>query len=146
MGKPLKIFIIAGEASGDLHAKNLLHELRKKNPEIICRGLGGDGLAAEGMELVAHIRESSFMGFVEILKNLWKIRKLFALIKNAIRTFQPDLVIFVDYPAFNLKIAKWLSSERIRGFYYISPTVWATSRCPGRGIRRAMPFTKSTRR
>ena len=125
MAKPLRIFIIAGEASGDLHAKNLLHELKKKAPELECRGLGGDGLASEGMQLVAHIRESSFMGFVEIVKNLWKIKKLFALIKASIQTYQPDVVILVDYPAFNLKIAKWLKGEGIRSLYYISPTVWA---------------------
>ena len=121
----MKIFVIAGEASGDLHGKNLLKGFRALRDDIEFRGVGGDGMAAEGMELVQHIRETSFMGFTQVIANLGKIKLLFKLVKADVLANKPDAVILIDYPGFNLRIAKFFKAQGIKVFYYISPTVWA---------------------
>jgi lipid-A-disaccharide synthase len=122
---PLKIYVIAGEASGDLHGKNLLLGFKKHRTDIEFRGVGGDGLKGQGMTLVQHIRETNFMGFTQVLANLGKIRRLFKAVKADVMAFQPDAVVLIDYPGFNLRIAKWFKARGIKVYYYISPTVWA---------------------
>jgi lipid-A-disaccharide synthase len=122
---PLKLYIIAGEASGDLHGKNLLIGLQQLQPQLEVRGVGGDGLQGQGMGLVRHIRETSFMGFTQVLANLGKIRRLFKDVKADVLQFKPQAVVLIDYPGFNLRIAKWFKAQGIQVFYYISPQVWA---------------------
>lgn len=121
----MKLFVIAGEASGDLHGKNLLRALKKRIPDLELRAMGGDGIEAEGAKLTRHIRETNFMGWVSVVKNLGKIRKLFKDVKADIEEFQPDAVILIDYPGFNLRMAKYLHQKGIKVIYYISPQVWA---------------------
>lgn len=122
---PLKIYVIAGEASGDMHGKNLVAALQRRHPGIEFRGVGGDGLQGRGMQLVEHIRHTNFMGFVQVIQNIGTIRRLFKTVKADIRSWQPDLVILIDYPGFNLRMAKFIHGLGIRVFYYISPTIWA---------------------
>ncbi len=122
---PLKLYLIAGEASGDLHGKNLLISLKELHPGIQVRGVGGDGLQSQGMELICHIKETNFMGFTQVLANLGKIKRLFKDVKADVLQFKPQAVVLIDYPGFNLRIAKWFKEQGIQVFYYISPTVWA---------------------
>lgn len=122
---PLKVYVIAGEASGDMHGKNLVAALQRQRPGIEFRGVGGDGLQSKGMTLVEHIRRTNFMGFVQVLQNIGTIRRLFKTVKADIRAWQPDVVILIDYPGFNLRMAKFIHGLGIRVFYYISPTIWA---------------------
>ncbi len=119
-----KLYIIAGEDSGDLHGSNLIKALRAKVP-LAVRGIGGDNMQAQGVELVAHIKDTNFMGFVEILRNINKIRKLFRTIKSDIINWKPDAVVLIDYPGFNLRMAKFIHQLGIKVLYYISPQVWA---------------------
>jgi lipid-A-disaccharide synthase len=119
------VYILCGEASGDLHAANLVAAWKQLNPAIDFRAWGGDRLQAEGVQLDKHIRELSFMGFWEVFKNLPLIRKQFKSIQNQLLSQKPDLLVLVDYPGFNLRMAKWAKDHGIRVLYYISPTVWA---------------------
>ncbi len=121
----MKYYIIAGEASGDLHASNLIKELKKISPESEFRGWGGDLMQAAGATIVKHIRELAFMGFAEVLLNLRTIFRNLDLCKKDITEWKPDVVILVDYPGFNLRIAKFLKQNGIKVFYYISPQIWA---------------------
>ena len=121
----MKLYIIAGEESGELHGKNLIKAFSRLQPGIQWRGMGGDGMQAAGVQLVKHIRDTNFMGFSMVLKNLGTIRKMFKEVKADILDFQPQAVILIDYPGFNLRMAKWLHSQGIRVFFYISPQVWA---------------------
>lgn len=121
----MKIYLIAGEASGDMHASRLIRELKKLHPTAEFRAWGGDLMAAEGAVLVKHYRELAFMGFAEVIRNLPAILGNMRLCKQDIRTFQPDLVVFVDYPGFNLRIAPYVKSLGIKTAYYISPQLWA---------------------
>ena len=121
----LKVYVIAGEASGDMHGKNLVAELKKRQPGIQFRGVGGDGLAAQGMSLVRHIRDTNFMGFVQVLPNIFTIRQLFKDVKADITAWKPDVVILIDYPGFNLRMARFIHGLGIKVFYYISPQIWA---------------------
>lgn len=125
MSETRKIYVIAGEPSGDLHGKNLVAAIQALRPGMQWMGVGGDGLKALGMKLTRHIRDTSFMGFSEVLKNLGKIKRLFRDVKQDIANFQPDLVILIDYPGFNLKMARHLKEKGIPVVYYISPQVWA---------------------
>lgn len=117
--------MISGEASGDLHAANLIHEMNliQKNIEIL--GWGGDRMKAEGVKIKKHISELAFMGFKEVVLNLGIILRNFKLCKSQILEFKPDFLILVDYPGFNLRIAKWAKKEGIPVAYYISPQIWA---------------------
>lgn len=121
----MKYYIIAGEASGDLHGSNLIKALRKADPEAECRVWGGDLMEAAGGELVKHYRDLAFMGFWEVLLNLRTILGNIKFCKADIKRFQPDVLILIDYPGFNLRIAKWAKAEGIRVYYYISPQLWA---------------------
>jgi lipid-A-disaccharide synthase len=121
----MKYYIIAGEASGDLHASNLMKELKVQDPEADFRFWGGDLMQAHGGQLVKHYRETAFMGFLTVLKNLAKIRANFALCEKDVLDFHPDVLILVDYPGFNLRMAKFAKKHGLRVHYYISPKIWA---------------------
>ncbi len=121
----MKYYLIAGEASGDLHASNLLKELKLRDNRTDFRGFGGDLMQAQGMEVVKHYREMSFMGIIEVLKNLGSISRNLALAKEDIVAYQPDVLILVDYPGFNLRMAEFAKSKGIKVIYYISPKLWA---------------------
>lgn len=121
----MKYYIISGEASGDLHGSNLIHELKKKDSSANIRCWGGDKMEAAGATLVKHYKELAFMGFVEVIKNLGTIFKNLKFCKEDILQFQPDAMILIDYPGFNLRIAEWAKQQGIKVIYYISPQVWA---------------------
>ena len=121
----MKYYIIAGEASGDLHGSNLIRSLQQLDPETEIRAWGGDKIAATGATLVRHYRDLAFMGFVEVLMHLRTIFKNLAFCKSDIQAFGPDVLILVDYPGFNLRMAKWAKAAGIPVVYYISPQVWA---------------------
>ena len=117
----MKYYIIAGEASGDLHGSNLIKSLQKIDNQAVIYAWGGDMMEATGAILRKHYRDLAFMGFIEVVKNLRTIFKNMAFCKKDILDFQPDVVIFIDYPGFNLRIAKWAKLQGIRTFYYPSP-------------------------
>ncbi len=121
----MKIFILVGEASGDLQGALLAKRLREQSPDIELVGWGGDRMMAEGVQVLKHITELDFMGFVEVVKHLPEIRKNFSLCKKQIHEHQPDLVLLVDYPGFNLRMTKWCKNQGFKTCYYISPQVWA---------------------
>ena len=121
----MKYYIIAGEASGDLHAANLMKALKSKDSEADFRFWGGDLMQAVGGTMVKHYRELAFMGFIEVIMNLRTILKNMKLCKEDIKAFNPDVIIFIDYPGFNLRIAKWAKAEGYKTHYYISPQIWA---------------------
>lgn len=123
----MKYYIIAGEASGDLHGANLIKALKKEDPNGEYRIWGGELMQAEGATLVKHYKDLAFMGFIEVLKNLKTILANIAFCKKDIRNYNPDAIILIDYPGFNLRIAKWAKKEKITAkiIYYISPQIWA---------------------
>ena len=121
----MKYYIIAGEASGDLHGSNLIKELKKLDASATIRCWGGDKMQRAGGELVKHYRDLAFMGFWEVLKNIFTILRNLKFCKKDIEQFQPDSLILIDYPGFNLRIAKWAKQKGYRVIYYISPQVWA---------------------
>ena len=121
----MKYYIIAGEASGDLHGSNLMKELKKKDASAEFRFWGGDLMQQQGGTLVKHYRDLAFMGFVEVAMNIRTILKNISFCKKDIENWQPDVVILIDYPGFNLRIASFVKSLKIPVVYYISPQVWA---------------------
>lgn len=122
----MKYYILAGEASGDLHGSNLIKAIQKKDDNAEIRCWGGDLMQAAGASLVSHYKERAFMGFLEVFTNLFKILKLIKFCKEDIKAFQPDALIFIDNSGFNLRIAKWAKPNGFKTFYYISPQVWAS--------------------
>ncbi len=121
----MKYFIISGEASGDLHGSHLVKELKILKPNAKIQAWGGDLMQKQGVEIKKHINELAFMGFVEVLQNIRTINKNFKLCKKHIQDFKPDTVIFIDYPGFNLRMAKWVKKAGYKSVYFISPNVWA---------------------
>ncbi|MBS1585333.1 MAG: lipid-A-disaccharide synthase [Bacteroidetes bacterium] len=121
----MRYYIIAGEASGDLHGSNLIKALRAKDPDAEIKAWGGDKMEAAGATLVKHIRDLAFMGFVEVLKHLGTILDNISFCKTDILQYKPDVIIFIDYPGFNMRIAEWARKQGFKTVYYISPTVWA---------------------
>jgi lipid-A-disaccharide synthase len=121
----MKYYIVAGEPSGDLHASNLMQGIKKNDANAEFRYFGGDLMAAQGGTLVKHYREMAFMGFLEVLLNIRTISRNMKLCKDDIISFKPDVLILVDYPGFNLRMAKYAKQAGIRVFYYIAPKVWA---------------------
>lgn len=121
----MKYYILAGEASGDLHAANLMKALKKTDPNAEFRFWGGDLMQAEGGTPVKHYRDLAFMGFAEVIMNLRTILRNISFCKEDIQKYQPDVIIFVDYPGFNLRIAKWARKEGFKTHFYISPQIWA---------------------
>ena len=124
----MKYYIIAGEASGDLHASNLVAEIKKKDKKAEFRGCGGDLMKTQGVELLKHYRTMAYMGFVEVAVNLRKVLGNIAQCKKDILDYHPDAVILVDYPGFNLRIADFAHEKGFKVFYYISPQIWAWKR------------------
>ena len=121
----MKYYIIAGEASGDLHGSNLIKELKLFDGSSTFRCWGGDKMKEAGGELVKHYRELAFMGFAEVLMNLRTIFRNLTFCKEDILQHKPDALILIDYPGFNLRIAKWAKQQGLKVIYYISPQVWA---------------------
>ena len=145
----MKYYIIAGEASGDLHGSNLIKELRKKDAAANIRCWGGNKMENAGAVLVKHFRELAFMGFTEVIKNLPTIFKNLAFCKKDITAFKPDTLILIDYPGFNMRIAKWAHQQKIKVVYYISPQIWAWKENRVHAIKRdvdkmlvILPFEK----
>lgn len=133
----MKYYLIVGEASGDLHASCLMHSLKEKDHEAEFRFFGGDLMAAEGGTIVRHYRELAYMGFIPVLLHLPTILKNMKMCKRDIVEWRPDVVILVDYPGFNLKIAKFLKQKTsIPVFYYISPKIWAWKEYRIKSIKR----------
>lgn len=121
----MKYYIIAGEASGDLHGSNLIASIKKKDPRAKIRAWGGDLMKKQGATLVKHYRNLAFMGFVEVLMHLRTILNNLKFCKKDILKFAPDAIILIDYPGFNIKVAKFAHKHNIKVYYYISPQVWA---------------------
>ena len=132
----MKYYLIAGEASGDLHASRLMRSLKARDAEAEFRYFGGDLMAAEGGTLVKHYRELAYMGFIPVLLHLPTILHNMKVCKRDIMAWQPDVVILVDYPGFNLKIAKYLHRQNIKVYYYISPKIWAWKEYRIKNIKR----------
>ncbi|MEM8528450.1 MAG: lipid-A-disaccharide synthase, partial [Bacteroidota bacterium] len=146
----MKYYIIAGEASGDLHASNLMRSLQAEDEQANFRFWGGDLMEAVGGTLVKHYRELAFMGFVEVAKNLRTILGNIKKCKADIEAYQPDVLILVDYPGFNLRIADWAKKQGLKVFYYISPQIWAWHKSRIHQIRQnvdrmfvILPFEKA---
>jgi len=121
----MKYYIIAGEASGDLHGSNLMKGLNQVDSDANFRFWGGDLMQRQGGELVKHYKETAIMGFVEVLLNLGKIKGFLKECKTDIKSYQPDVLILIDYPGFNLRMAKYAKSIGLKVYYYISPKIWA---------------------
>ena len=145
----MKYYILAGEASGDLHGSELIKELKKQDPSAEIRFWGGDLMASAGGTMVKHYRDLAFMGFAEVLFNLKTILGNIKLCKKDITQFQPDAIIFIDYPGFNMRIAKWAKEKGFSTHYYISPQIWAWKESRITAIKRdvdhmyvILPFEK----
>ena len=121
----MKYYIIAGEASGDLHGSNLMKGLKQADPDADFRFWGGDLMQAQGGTLVKHYKETAIMGFIEVVKKLSTVTKNLRFCKNDILSYNPDVVILIDYPGFNFRIAKFAHQHGLKTFYYIAPKVWA---------------------
>ena len=123
----MKYFLLAGEPSGDLHGANLIEGLKKADPEAEFRFWGGDRMAAAGgaANLLKHYRETSFFGIVQVLRNLRTIRRQMRECQDEVAAYAPDVLILIDYPGFNMKMARWAKEHGIRTYYYIAPKVWA---------------------
>ena len=145
----MKYYIIAGEASGDLHGSNLMKALYKEDANAEIRFWGGDLMQNVGGTLVKHYRELAFMGFIEVIFNLKTILNNINFCKKDIENFNPDAIIFIDYPGFNMRIAKWAKEKGIQTHYYISPQIWAWKESRIKAIKRdfdklyvILPFEK----
>ena len=145
----MKYYIIAGEASGDLHGSNLMKALFQEDTQADIRFWGGDLMQNVGGTLVKHYRELAFMGFAEVVSNLKTILNNIKFCKADIEQFQPDVIIFIDYPGFNMRIAKWAKQKGIKTHYYISPQIWAWKESRIKAIKRdfdklyvILPFEK----
>ena len=132
----MKYYIIAGEASGDLHGSNLIKAIKEKDSNAVFRCWGGDMMQAQGAEVVKHYRDLAFMGFAEVVKNLPTIFKNIRFCKSDILSFNPDVIIFIDYPGFNLRIASFAKQHNIKTVYYISPQIWAWKQSRVHQIKR----------
>jgi len=121
----VKFFVIAGEASGDMHGANLIHAIKQLAPNATFQGFGGERMKNEGVKILRSLDKLNFMGFLEVVKNLGSVRENFKVCKKAMTENPPDSIILIDYPGFNLRMAKWAKQRGIRVFYYISPQVWA---------------------
>ena len=146
----MKYYIIAGEASGDLHGSNLIKELHKLDTNAVIRCWGGDKMKAAGAILVKDYRELAFMGFTEVIKNLPTIFRNLSFCKKDILQHRPDILILIDYPGFNLRIAKWAKQQGLKIVYYISPQIWAWKENRVHGIKKyvdkmlvILPFEKA---
>lgn len=146
----MKYYIIAGEASGDLHGSNLIKEIKKRDRQAEIRCWGGDLMQEAGATLVKHYRDLAFMGFAEVVKNLPVILSNLRFCKKDIREFAADALILIDYPGFNIRIAAWAKKQGFNVIYYISPQVWAWKESRVRTIKESvnkmlviLPFEKA---
>jgi lipid-A-disaccharide synthase len=146
----MKYYIIAGEASGDLHGSNLMKSIYQEDTTAEIRFWGGDLMQKVGGTLVKHYRDLAFMGFAEVVMNLKTILNNIKICKTDILAFQPDVIVFIDYPGFNLRIAKWSKALGFRNHYYISPQIWAWKESRIKEIKRdidkmyvILPFEKT---
>ena len=146
----MKYYIIAGEASGDLHGSNLIREIKKLDNIADIRCWGGDLMERAGGTVVKHYRDLAFMGFIEVIKNIGTIMSNLKFCKQDIAQFQPDVVVLIDYPGFNLRIAEWAKQKGLKVVYYISPQVWAWKESRVKKIRKSvdkmlviLPFEKN---
>jgi len=145
----MKYYLIAGEASGDLHGANLMKALKIQDSDAAFRFWGGDLMNSVSDDLVKHYRQLAFMGFAEVLFNLKTIFKNIAFCKKDIEAYQPDVIIFIDYPGFNFRIAKWAKLKGFKTHYYVSPQIWAWKEGRIKDIKRdidamyvILPFEK----
>ncbi|MDI9256536.1 MULTISPECIES: lipid-A-disaccharide synthase [Flavobacterium] len=145
----MKYYIIAGEASGDLHGSNLMKAIYKEDAAAEIRFWGGDLMQSIGGTLVKHYRDLAFMGFAEVVMNLKTILDNIKFCKADIEHFKPDVIIFIDYPGFNMRIAKWAKSRGIKTHYYIAPQIWAWKENRIKAVKRdfdklfvILPFEK----
>jgi lipid-A-disaccharide synthase len=145
----MKYYIISGERSGDLHASNLVKELKKNDPAAIVRGTGGEYLKETGAELFRHYKDIAFMGLWEVFTNLRTISKIFKEVQQDILSFKPDVLILVDFGGFNMRMAKWAKENKLKVYYYISPKIWAWNQKRALKIKASvdrmfviMPFEK----
>jgi lipid-A-disaccharide synthase len=136
----MKYYIIAGEASGDLHGANLMKGLYKEDPNAEIRFWGGDLMQNVGGKMVKHYRELAFMGFLEVILNLKTILSNIKICKKDIEQFSPDAIVFIDYPGFNMRIATWAKERNIPTHYYISPQIWAWKESRIKAIKRDVDF------
>jgi lipid-A-disaccharide synthase len=134
----MKYYLIAGEASGDLHGGNLINNLKKQDPAAHFRGFGGDMMQAAGAEISLHIKKTSFIGIWEVVKNLKTINKNLEFCRQDILYYKPDVLILIDYPGFNLKMAKFAKANGITTLYYIAPKVWASRESRIKRIKRSV--------
>lgn len=134
----MKYYIIAGEASGDLHGSNLIKAIRSKDKEALIHCWGGDKMEDAGAVLIKHYRELAFMGFVEVIKHLGTILRNMRFCKEDILRFKPDVLVLIDYPGFNIRIAEWAKQQGIKVVYYISPQVWAWKEGRVKTIRKCV--------
>lgn len=121
----MKLYIIAGERSGDLHGSNLVKALKSNNPSLMIRGFGGEEMKQAGVDIFVHYEQLAFMGFVALVTNAFKILKYIRLCKNDVLQFKPDAIVLIDYGGFNRRIAEFGRKNHIKIFYYIPPKVWA---------------------
>ena len=134
----MKYYLIAGERSGDLHGSNLIKALRKQDAQAQIRCWGGDAMQAAGGHLVVHYRDTAFMGFWEVFKNLPTIRRLLRQCQQDVVRFQPDALVLIDYPGFNLRMARYAKAQGIKVFYYISPKLWAWNSSRAKKIKASV--------
>jgi lipid-A-disaccharide synthase len=134
----LKYYIIAGEASGDLHGSNLIKELKIINPSSTFRCWGGDLMKSQCNKLVMHYDDFSYMGFLEVIVNAKKILSYISLCKKDIEEYNPDVIIYIDYPGFNMKIAEWAKRKNFINHFYISPKVWVWKEYRVKKIKRVI--------
>lgn len=134
----MKYYIIAGEASGDLHGSNLIKELKSINPSSTFRCWGGDLMKSQCNKLVMHYDDFSYMGFLEVILNAKKILSYISLCKKDIEEYNPDVIIYIDYPGFNMKIAEWAKRKNFINHFYISPKVWVWKEYRVKKIKRVI--------
>ena len=134
----MKYYIIAGEASGDLHGSNLIKELKSINPSSTFRCWGGDLMKSQCNKLVMHYEDFSYMGFLEVIVNAKKILSYISLCKKDIEEYNPDVIIYIDYPGFNMKIAEWAKRKNFINHFYISPKVWVWKEYRVKKIKRVI--------
>ncbi|MDR0618906.1 MAG: lipid-A-disaccharide synthase [Bacteroidales bacterium] len=146
----MKFFIISGEASGDLHGANLAKQILLQQQSAAIQGWGGDKMQAQGVKILKHYKDLAFMGFWEVATHLPEILRNFAQCKKQINEFKPDAIILIDYPGFNLRMAKWLHRNNYKVIYYIAPQVWAWHSSRIKQIKKhvnllfpVLPFEKS---
>jgi lipid-A-disaccharide synthase len=132
------LLIVAGEASGDMHGASLVREIKRLNPEVAISGIGGSRMQAEGMNILFHINQMAFLGFAEVVRHLPFIRKVQARLIEEVKTKDINTVVLIDYPGFNLSIAKKLKAMGLKVIYYISPQVWAWGKGRLRKIKKVV--------